>query len=178
MSRPMLLLALIAAPACASDIQPDGDPDAAPGGKVITTPADDGSSTTRLDATAEDAWTALDLDSGAEAETGWDLAGQRFHLRLGDGLRVARLDGASFATVATAPEGGWLEDVAEDYAFERDGGWFDYDMATHVLTPKPIVWVVATTDDAYVKLAIESYYDDAGTAAVFTLRWQPLGAGQ
>ena len=61
-----------------------------------------------------------------------------------------------------------------DYAFEQGDGWYAYDVASHVLTPRPLVWVVRTGDATAVKVAIEDYYDDVGSSGVFTLRWAPL----
>ena len=45
---------------------------------------------------------------------------------------------------------------------------------THMLTPKPLVWVVKTNGGSMIKLEITKYYDDAGTAGWFTLHWSPL----
>jgi hypothetical protein len=195
------LMALFFAGACADDIAPAGGPDAAvvtdsdgalePAAKVATERNDDGTYTTVVDATSMTDWTTFDLETGVEAtlEGPWDLSAQRFHLKLnggesGDGgARVVPLAGADFAAVSEIPEEGWISDAADgadegdepDYAFEQGDGWYAYDAATHVLTPLPIVWVVETTEGSVLKLVIESYYDDAGTPATFTLRWQPLG---
>ena len=190
--------ALGALPGCAADLRPEAEVDAAggddggPTGPVSTVRNPDGTYTTRLDATVEDGWRRLDLDRGDEvgADLGWDLAGQRFHLMLNggvsgdDGVEVAAIAG-TLESVTTVPASGWITDAADgddpntdpDYALEQGDGWYDYNPQTHVLTPKPIVWVVRTGEDHVIKLTIESYYDNAGTAATFRLRWAPLGGG-
>jgi len=193
----VLAAALGGAVGCADNIRPEAELDAggegdgaAPTGSVQTVRNPDGTYTTRLDAAAAARWSRVDLETGLAAETGWDLAGQRFHLMInggvsGDGgVEVARVDGV-LADVTTAPTTGWLTDAVDgddpnpvpDYAFEQGDGWYDYHPQTHVLTPKPIVWVIRTTEDHMIKLAIESYYDDAGTSAQFELHWAPLEGG-
>lgn len=188
-----LAVALCAGPACAADIRPPAevdalpDDDARPTGPVATVRNPDGSYTTWLDASDDATWRRLDLETGMEADDGWDLAGRRFHLRLdggasGDGgVEVAPVAG-DLASVTAAPATGWITDAPDadgdgevEYAFEQGDGWYAYDTQTHVLTPRPIVWVIRTNGDAVIKLAIESYYDEAGTPARFRLRWAPLG---
>jgi len=208
-----LLGAVLAVPACADSIAPDEGPDGPDGGpppptapdggpaadaapaatgRVATVRRPDGTYTTRIDASASDAWIAVDLETGGEAAADgpWDLACQRFHVKLnggvsGDrGVEVAPLVGADFAAVTAAPADGWIRDAADgddpgtdpDLAFEQGDGWYVYDPATHVLTPRPVVWVIRTSDGNVVKAVIESYYDDAGTSGHPRLRWAPLGA--
>ena len=52
--------------------------------------------------------------------------------------------------------------------------WYAYDVTTHVLTPKPRVFVVRTTDGNLVKVAIERYYDGAGGSGHPTLRYERI----
>lgn len=179
----VLLIAALALPGCAEDIRPEPELDGGPVGKVSTVANADGTYTTRLDATLAEAWTHLDLATGVETEPSgsWDLAAQRFHLKLVDGGEVASLPGI-LAEVTTIPTEGWLTDQPDgdddnpdpDYAFEQGDGWYAYDVETHVLTPRPLVWVVRTGDATAVKVAIEDYYDDVGSSGVYTLRWAPL----
>jgi hypothetical protein len=187
-------LALLLAGACADDLEPSGDPDGGgadggTAGRVVTEDNGDGSFTTRVDATSMTDWVRFDAASGAEAAgAGWDLGFQRFHIQLnggvsGDaGVEVAVLTGVAFDDVTEAPAGGYLTDLADgdddgedpDYAFEQDGGWYDYDPTTHVLTPFDQVYVVRDSDGDLLKLAIESYYDDAGTGGFISFRWAAL----
>lgn len=191
----IMLAGAFALSGCAADIRPEAEVDAMPNGDsmipsgpVSTVRNPDGSYTTRLDATAEASWRNLDLETGMEAETGWDLSGQRFHLKLNggisgtDGVEVAPL-ATPFAAVTAAPTTGWLTDADDgkdpnmdpDYAFEQGDGWYDYNPQTHVLTPRPLVWVVRTGADNVIKLEIEAYYDEAGSSAHWKLHWAPLG---
>jgi hypothetical protein len=180
--------------ACADDLRPRDDDDGILGGgdgKVVTSRNDDGSYTTALDATATDSWTSIDFDLGVESiapDDSWDVGVQRFHLRLHEGAagaggaQVMALGDVPLAQV-TAPGGGaWLvdqpdgedENTTPDYAFEQGAGWYDYDPATHVLTPFPTTWLLRTGEGALRALRIESYYDAAGTSGRLRLRWRPL----
>ncbi len=202
MSRPKILFtfALFGAPACADKIaheHPDaavagdsGAVDAAPpAGKVRTTRGADGTYTTIVDSTSMTDWTYADFETGMEAPTtaAWDLRFQRFHISTNGGVsgsggvEVAPITGTTFAAVTAAPSTGYLRDAADgngdgmpDYAFEQGDGWYDYDPATHVLAPKPTVWVLKTDGGSTLKLEILKYYDLAGTAGWFTFHWGPL----
>src|SRR3954470_12046424 len=86
--------ALVLVPACADSIRPELEVDGGatsgdgplPTGPVATVRNSDGSYTTYLDATSEEVWRQLDLETGLASDTGWDLAGQRFHLKLNGGV--------------------------------------------------------------------------------------------
>lgn len=184
---------------CADSIRPDQEPDAAlgdapfdvltPTGTVTTRDNGDGTFTMLVDSTNAAAWIYVDFETRAEVpESGpWDLRYQRFHISTNGGIsgtggvEVARL-AASFAQVIAAPPAGWVADAPDgadentvpDYAFEQGDGWYDYNPATHVLTPRPLVWVVKTAGGSTIKLAIQRYYDGAGTPAWFTMHWAPL----
>jgi hypothetical protein len=191
-----VLAAMLAVPGCAEDISPEAgpEPDAGnapaegppPTSPVATVRNADGSYTTRVDASSPTAWAWIDVDSGgAVAEDGpWDLAARRFHLRLNRaaGVETAAVK-ADFASVTAAPADGWRRDAPDangdgidELAFDQDGGWYQYDPATHVLTPRPLVWVIKTGGHV-IKLAVDSYYADAGTSGHFRLRWVPLSTG-
>jgi hypothetical protein len=193
MTRTALVLLLIAVPAgCAEPIgsaTPDaGQPDAPPG-KVQTTRGSDGTYTTVVDATSMSDWTFADFETGGEAATTapWDLRFQRFHVSTNGGVSgsggvaVAPITGTTFAAVTAAPATGFVSDAPDgagdqqpDYAFEQGDGWYDYDPATHALSPKSTVWVIKTAGGATLKLEIVKYYDAAGTSGWFTLHWGPL----
>jgi hypothetical protein len=192
MTRIALVL-LIAAPAGCADPIGSASPDAgapdAPLGRVHTTRGADGTYTTLVDATSSSDWTFADFETGGEAATTapWDLRFQRFHISTnggvsgGGGVAVAPITGSTFAAVTAAPASGFVSDGADgngdgmpDYALERGDGWYGYDDGTHLLTPRPIVWVVKTAGGAMLKLEILDYYDDAGTSGWFTLHWAPL----
>lgn len=194
----MKLAFTVALAACAPSIAPDVEPDAMvvdgsfPAGPFATLLGSDGSSTTRVDATALDTWVYGDFESGtATDEAGpWDLRFQRFHLSAnggisgGGGVTVAAVPGVRFSDMTIVPpDAVFASDAADgddanpdpDYVFEQGEGWYDYEPGTHVLTPKPLVWLVRTANgESTLKLEITNYYDDAGTPAVFTLRWGRL----
>ncbi len=173
------------------DADPTVDAEVPTGGPFSTVGRGDGSYTTVVDATSTTAWIHGDFETriAIDATGPWDLRFQRFHLSTNGGIsgaagvEVAALEGTTFAAVTTAPAAGWTTDQADgddanvdpDYAFEQGDGWYDYDPSTHVLTPKPLVYVVRTASNAsMIKLEIEKYYDTAGTSGVLTLHWAPL----
>jgi hypothetical protein len=186
-----LALLAFALAACAEDIRPipelDGPP--APTGPVATVDNGDGTYTTRIDATSAETWRHVDLTTGTETDAAgaWDVAAQRFHIKLNGGIsgtagvETAPLPGM-LPAVTAAPAAGWITDEPDgddenpepDYAFEQGDGWYAYDPQSHVLTPRELVWVIRTGDGAMVKLAIERYYDEVGTSGVFTVRWGRL----
>jgi hypothetical protein len=191
MSRLTLLLLAACADPIAHDL-PDAAPtaDAAPApGKVATSRRADATYTTVVDATSETAWVHADFETGGEvAETAaWDLRFQRFHVSTNGGVSgpggvtIAPITGQGFAQVTAAPASGFITDTgdhdgdgAPDYAMDQGDAWYAYDVTTHALTPRPIVWVVKTDGGATLKLEIVSYYDAAGTSGWFTLHWAPL----
>lgn len=166
------------------------EPDATLGGKYTTTRGNDGTYTTVVDSTSATEWTYGDFASGKEtsATEPWDLRFQRFHISTNGGVsgaggvEVVPVVGVPFAQVTSPPAMGWRSDAADgddpdtdpEYAFEQDAGWYDYDPTTHVVTPKALVWIVKTRGGAMIKVQIEKYYDDAGTAGWLSLRWRPL----
>jgi hypothetical protein len=187
----LLWLAVLAG--CADPIGhalPDAGPTDIPGtGKVRTARASDGTYTTLIDATSATDWVYADFQAGTvvTADEAWDLRFQRFHISTNGGVSgtrgvaVAPITDAGFAEVTEAPATGYLSDTGDadgdgmpDYAFDQGDAWYDYDDMTHVLTAKPIVWVMKRADGAALKLQILKYYDTAGTAGWFTLHWATL----
>lgn len=195
MERWLISIVAVVCVGCFDSIAPetsDGgvQADAAPLGPYTTTRGADGTYTTIVDSTSATEWIYGDFETGAElpASGPWDLRFQRFHISTNGGasgtggVEVAPVAGVAFAQVTAPPAAGWLRDAADgddanmdpDYAFEQGDGWFDYNAMTHVLAPKPLVWVVRTDGGAMIKLEIVAYYDAAGTAGWFTLHWSPM----
>jgi len=198
-SRFIHLLPLTLMCACAADIEPDGDADAGDGddaGSVREDPnmshIDQGDFTeTRVDATDEEAWVYLDLDSGEqvtpadpESDLAWDLRFRRFHIALNGGVsgpagvETVFIDGATLEEVELAPEDGWVSDRpdGDDEDPEPDlalGGWYDYDVMTHVLTPRPGVYVIRTAEGDYA-LEMLDYYNAAGTSGHPSFAWREV----
>lgn len=195
-NAPHLALAAIAAlgalaSGCADKIDHSSPDAGAPQtGKVATTRnSGDGTYTTVIDATSMTDWTYADFETGREAQTSdpWDLRFQRFHVSTNGGINgsggvmVAPVTGTTFAALTAAPATGYVADAADgngdgmpDYALEQGDGWYAYDPNSHLLSPRPIVWVVKTAGGATLKLEITRYYDTAGTSGWFTLHWGPL----
>jgi hypothetical protein len=92
------------------------------------------------------------------------------------GVAVMALGDVALGEVTAAATGEWLADRAGDPALARGDGWYAYDPTTHVVSPRPITWLLRTTEGGLRALRIESYYDEAGTAARLRLRWRPVRA--
>lgn len=155
---------------------------------------DEGGGVTRstVDATSEEQWVYLDLESGQQLDVAdgtqsaaWDLGFRRTTIAIDGGIsgpggmEAVALEGVAFADVTEVPAEGWVTDAADgdDDDMEPDlalAGWYAYDFMTHVLTPLPLVYVVRTVEGNAYKLEVLDYYDEAGTSAVYTIRWAPL----
>jgi hypothetical protein len=188
-----LLLGALAA--CAPTLTANQDRDAS--ADAARPVGDAGVTTLVVDATSTTEWRYLDLETGTfvtsdvpSPSTTWDLSFQRFKILSNGGVTgpggvaVARLHDTDFDTLTRAPEGGYLIDVvdgdddddAPDSAFVNGvDDWYEYDEATHLLTPTSgLVYVVRTADDGYFKLRVSGYYDAVGTPALVTVEWAPI----
>jgi len=155
----------------------------------------------QVDTTSADVWVYLDLESGETRPSAtapdwpaWDLKLQRFKLAVNGGasgagrVQVAVLGMTDFATVSRAPRetyaadgpDGADSDLDPDTVLSNgDMGWYEYNSMTHALSARPNVYVVRTNEGAFFKLAIDSYYNAAGSSGYLQLRWaavaQPEG---
>jgi hypothetical protein len=142
----------------------------------------------QIDASDEAEWVYLDLATGEVTDTAdpaWDLAFRRFRVAANGGasgggsVALAVLPDGDFDAETTAPVSGWRldgedgedADTEPDTAVQQLGDWYDYDVSTHVLTPKKAVWFVRVGGERAYKLALEGYYDAAGTPAQISIRW-------
>lgn len=198
MNTPRSLLLLLAASACAPSIADlpldDTDEDTqVSGGDTDDTSADDGPisdadsdgvRTAHVDATSDSAWVYVDVDANTlvGASEAWSLGFQRSNIMLnggvsGDaGVEVA-WSASAFADATDAPTTGWTTDAADandDGVPEYALAWYDYDEATHVLTPKAGTWFVRTAGGHTIAVEILDYYDDAGTSAMPSFRYKPV----
>ncbi len=152
--------------------------------------------TVTVDASGTEPWIYVDLDRRTEVSPAnpldddvWDLAFRRFHVALNGGasgtagVTAAVVDDRAFDTVEAADATAFVsdatdgddEDTVPDYVISGGNDpWYAYDVTTHVLTPKPRVFVVRTTDGNLVKVAIERYYDGAGGSGHPTLRYERI----
>ncbi len=152
---------------------------------------------------ADNPFIYVDLETGVKVDIddvealtsdAWDIAFKRATIRLNGGdsgpgdVGLAVVEGG-FDDVTEAPADATYEEddwVSEDCTLvaERDGTpasafheWYDYEDATMTLTPKPIVHVIRTRSGGFVKLVIDSFYDETGEeriSAVYSLRWAAL----
>jgi hypothetical protein len=162
------------------------------GGAQIQHTEADGVVQTLVDATSEDTWVWLDLESRAQIDVAdpqvsdaWDLGFLRFNIAIDGGvsgpggMEAVILEGVGLDDVDAVPSGPWVTDVAdtEDHGDDPDyatAGWYDYDFATHVLSPKAIVYVVRSVEGNAFAFEVVGYYDDAGVSGWLQLRWKAL----
>jgi hypothetical protein len=147
-----------------------------------------------IDASNTAAVVYLDLDTGAElvvadagSDTRWDLAFKRSEVRANGGVSGSAGVGAvilastSYESVVAAPSAGYVSDAPDGADADTTpdlvvGGWYDYNMATHVLGPADRTYVVRTSEGAYVKIRFTGYYDGAGTSGHPAFRWRVIPA--
>lgn len=82
----------------------------------------------------------------------------------GVGAAAAQLCIGLFDNLMEAPEAGYKQDTKGSFAIATgsENGWYNYNSATHVISPIPgRVLVVKGADDTYSKVEILSYYKDA-----------------
>jgi len=178
-------------PACAGDLDDavgsdEGETDDA-GPPIVIAPGTNNELAISVNATDDTAWVYLDLDAPAGIEVvdpatdvAWDLGFLRFHVKLNGGVSghagvEAAIVEVPFEQILEAPAAGYAQDAADgddmnadpDYVFKD---WYAYDVATHVLTPYPLVYVVHSSSQRTFKVQIQNYYDEHGTSAHFELR--------
>jgi hypothetical protein len=134
-----------------------------------------------LDARGEDGhFTFFSLRDGRvvspedSASTAWDVAFRATTILVNGGASgpgrggIALLAGTSFAEVESAPD-----DEAFAVASDRGPalltgagrGWYDYDVGTGIVEPRPAVLVIRTADGRFARLRIQSYYRGAPSPA-------------
>lgn len=142
-----------------------------------------------VDASDEEDWVYLDLDTGSETrvdDPGWDLGFRRFEIIVNGGVsgpagvEVATLDAVSFNSLAEAPSDAvWTTDETDGDDEDDDPDavfvdWYAYDFMTHVLTPKDRLYLVRSGEAAVFELQLVDYYSTAGTSGFPTFDWAPL----
>jgi hypothetical protein len=151
-----------------------------------------------LDARASERWTFFDFSHGSVVEVphqfgiDWDLGFQRHKILANGGATNPKGKGAilnlgevAFDEVHEAPTEGYVEDTIAAISRESIStenlaikAWYDYNLLTHLLHPKPNVYVIRTADGKYAKLRIVSYYCDGGQASgCFTIEYVYQGDG-
>lgn len=185
--------------ACAKDLAPP-DETPTPGERIRHTAQADGSTISTIDASENEAWVYLDLESKQEvlvdspgSSAAWDVAFQRFKVKLNGGdsgaqmVEATKIEGVSFDAVTTAPSGGFLKDAPDgpddgtiaDYALtygpSSETGPWGYNVETHQLSDSGVIWVVRSVEGNLYKFQFQDYYDEAGSPGHLTVRWAPLG---
>ena len=64
-----------------------------------------------------------------------------------------------------------INEFPQKYVFTE---WYDYDVDTHILTAKPIYYVIRNRNEMYFKFKIDDYYDSAGTPAKVLVQWEQI----
>jgi hypothetical protein len=133
-----------------------------------------------------------DLDARTSAS--WDIALKRSSLRTnsGDsgtgGRELAVVQAATLAQVTSAPASGYasddfatadctLDSLAIGEPSSAFGDWYDYDVDTHVVTPKAEVYVVKRSDGSRTAFRIKAYYGDPSMpmrGAFYSVEWKQL----
>ncbi len=133
-----------------------------------------------------------DLD--ARGSAAWDVALKRSSLRINGGdsgagkRELAVVQAASLAAVTAAPGDGYTTDdfTTDDCMLDplpggeprsAFGEWYDYDVQTHVVSPKPEVYVIRRDDGSRTALRLKTYYGDPAMptkGALYAIEWKQL----
>jgi hypothetical protein len=139
--------------------------------------------TITVDAGDELRWSFVDLDRGAVLvppdTAGWDLMVRRFHL-VPSGA-IAKVASGSFDSLQPPDTGYIASRFAHDTANAATDHWYLYGFFSHLLAPKPDLYVVRTRDGRFARLQLLSYYCPGVTAPTpgcVTFRYAFAGAGK
>lgn len=133
-----------------------------------------------------------DLD--ARTAGTWDVALKRSSLRIngGDsgsgGRQVAVVQAATLGAVTAGPASGYADDdfSSDDCMLATNPGgepvsafgeWYAYDTGTHVVTPKPEIYVVERMDGTRTAFRVDAYYGDSSMpmrGAFYRVEWKQL----
>jgi len=139
-----------------------------------------------VDATDAEAWRhfSFKLGSVVERHAQWDLAFRRYQILANGGPRyagaggIADLGPVAFDEVHSVPQTGYQ--VTENNPDPRNAAiasWYRYGFFSHVLSPKPHVWAVRTSDGRYAKIELLSYYCARAEPGCVTFRYVYQGDG-
>ena len=141
-----------------------------------------------VDATSSERWRHFSFRVGAvvdeRAAAGWDLAFRRYQIIANSGpgftggAGVRDLGPVRFDAVHTVPVDGYQSNESTpDPRNPAIAGWYTYGFFSHVLTPKPHVWAVRTTEGRYAKLEMLGYYCPGSQPGCVTFRYVYQGDG-
>ena len=156
-----------------------------------------------VDNAADNPYIYVDLRNGtkvaindieARTSTSWDVALKRSSLRSngGDsgpgGRELAAVAGATLDQVTAPPTSAFASD---DFAttdctlvsteigepMSAFGDWYDYDVDTHVVTPRPEIFVLKRNNGSQTAFRIKAYYGDPQApmrGAFYAVEWKQL----
>jgi len=139
-----------------------------------------------VDATSGETWRRFSFRLGAVVDDAadWDLAFRRYQVIANSGpgfsgrAGVLDLGRVRFDDVRTVPAQGYRENEGTtDPRNPAIAGWYEYGFFSHILTPKPQVWAVRTTDGRYAKLEMLGYYCPGSRPGCVTFRYVFQGDG-
>lgn len=118
-----------------------------------------------LDAKSKTTFYSLEAGKIVKETEKWDLAFNNTAIKINSKQNVSAqiLSNTTFDKVIKAPENGYKKDNQSSSAIPTGSGngWYNYDMATHALSPIPgKVILVKTASGKHIKLEILSYYFD------------------
>jgi hypothetical protein len=133
-------------------------------------------------------------DLAARTSMAWDIALKRSSLRVNSGdsgggnRKLAVVQSATLAGVTAPPTMGYgaddfttgdcmLDSLPGGEPKSAFGEWYDYDVATHQVTPKAEVYVVERGDGSRTAFRIVSYYGDAAMpmrGALYRVEWKQM----
>jgi hypothetical protein len=148
-----------------------------------------------VDARSEDMWMYFDFSRGSVVPVDnpqtedWDLSIRRHVIRTNGGVTnphgqaaLLAIEGQDFSAVTSVPEKTeFVSDVRNKkhmYPYNPVvDKWYNYSYTTHILVPKPIVYLVRTQDGKYAKMRIVSYYCKGDISGCMTIEYVYQGDG-
>ncbi len=144
--------------------------------------------TVTIDARSDADWQFFDFSRSSVVERpgplDWDLAIRRFRMITNGGPGFAGEGGTlpladtGFDAIREAPADGYVPSAIQRGDSINDAllKWYDYGFTSHILSPKPLVYVVRTADGRYAKLEILGYYCPGATPGCLTIRYVYQGS--
>ncbi len=128
-----------------------------------------------IDAGAENQWRYFSLRTGTllerPAALDWDLAFRRFHIATNGGPGFAGQGAAG--VIQGNGEATALQQTSADSTKSGFGKWYNYGFSSHLLTPKPLTYVVHAADGQPYTLRILSYYCPGANPGCITIAYAP-----
>ncbi|WP_218110045.1 HmuY family protein [Oligoflexus tunisiensis] len=143
-----------------------------------------------IDATSRTDWVGLDLDSAGFISVAdlpnqptWDLAFKRTSIKMNGADVQMQVVAKDFAAIELAPKDGYVSDQPSTapeavetagLAFHVEPAWYAYDINTHVVSSRGLVYVIKSNEGRYFKLKFLDYYNAARLPAYINLEFQEL----